>query len=295
MRGAADSFGIVVNFYLRTQPAPESVVNWEFGFDRLLTDVPGAVAAFMQLQDFAQDPATVDRYLSFGLFLDGGLGLRVTGVYMGSLARFQTVIAPKLLGSLPKPPSFSSIKQVGWLESLTMLSGRDELAVPPHGIPDDRHNFFAKSVTSPDRLSEAAITSYFRFICSRGPTAPVAWFSILNLLGGADSQVDIGGPGFSACPSHSSFWIVQNYGSAPRDSPFPKDGVAFVNELNDSMTCMLSRYGAYLNYTDPSLGRDKAHVLYYGEDLYKRLEEVKERLDPDNVFANPQSIGRGLA
>jgi FAD/FMN-containing dehydrogenase len=35
-------------------------------------------------------------------------------------------------------------------------------------------------------------------------------------------------------------------------------------------------------------------TLYYGSN-YPRLVELKEKLDPGNIFANPQSVGSGLA
>ncbi len=103
------------------------------------TGSPGmadAVATFLHLQAFAQDEAVVDRNLSFGLTLGGGGSpapaqktmstcvLRVAGVYMGQPAsRFDEAVVPRMLAGLPLPPARRSIQQVGWIESLAILSG----------------------------------------------------------------------------------------------------------------------------------------------------------------------------
>ncbi len=163
-------------------------------------------------------------------------------------------------------------------------------------------------------LTAETVASYLSFVRDEGgPGTPVAWFSIFNLYGGADSQINAAGkrkdnqdgkcrddefPSAYAC--HDSFWVVQNYGSAPTPEPmspsFPAGGIAFVQGLNDSLTSRMApgSYRAYLNYVDPSLSPDEAHALYFGGRLYEKLAALKDKLDPDNVFANPHSVGRGL-
>jgi len=293
MRGAADSFGIVVHFYLQTQPAPAAVVNWAFQFDNLLDDTPAAVAAFQHIQKLALDPSATDRKLSFGMSFNASLGLHICGVHMGPLERFSAEIAPKMLSGISMSPSSSSAKELDWLQSLTALSGCDELAVPAAGF-NDRHNFAVKSVTTPDSISAATLTSYFTYMREKGRSAPVDWFSIVNLYGGADSQISARGPDFSAYPCRDSLWVAQHYASAPMDTPFPDEGHQYLEGLNEALTRGVSRYGAYLNYVDASLSLEKSHGLYYDTDLCRRLEGLKEKMDPENVFANPQSIGRGL-
>ncbi|KAI0469656.1 hypothetical protein GGR56DRAFT_643841 [Xylariaceae sp. FL0804] len=52
--------------------------------------------------------------------------------------------------------------------------------------------------------------------------------------------------------------------------------------------------GAYAAYVDPTLGpgRDAVNALYYGRRVYEKLRRIKRRLDPLDVFHNPQSVER---
>ncbi|KAK7912011.1 glucooligosaccharide oxidase [Apiospora marii] len=308
MRGAADSFGIVVNFYLETQPAPKQVVRWTFEFGDLIDDVgvQGAVSAMLKLQELMQDGAVVDRYLSFGVNL-GKRRFGLSGVYLGAHKTFAEKIRPALLQCFPKmPEGGSQCKLLEWLENLESQSGGDPLAT---GLTYKGHsNFFAKSVTVPEPgLSAAALTSYFQHIESisapkthaekegdgkEDEEEEVGWFIIIDLYGGADSQINrIPRHGDAAYPHRSSLWVAQHYAFFHENKQFPKSGLVFVEGLNEAMTRhMDGRCAAYINYTDSSLSREQAHALYYGDEVLRRLRAIKRKMDPGNVFAHPQSI-----
>lgn len=70
------------------------------------------------------------------------------------------------------------------------------------------------------------------------------------------------------------------------------EAVPFINNLTHAITSAApdTEFGAYLNYVDPSLSQEEAHRLYYGEELLRRLQDVKRAVDPKNVFWNPQGI-----
>jgi hypothetical protein len=51
-----------------------------------------------------------------------------------------------------------------------------------------------------------------------------------------------------------------------------------------------TRFGGYVNYVDDQLSPAEAHKLYYGT-LYLRLRQMKEKVDPELRFWNPQAIG----
>lgn len=69
LRGAADSFGIVIYFYFQTEPAPSSVVNWSYTLPGMYDSAATSAAVFHKIQDFALNPSFVDRKLAFGYVL----------------------------------------------------------------------------------------------------------------------------------------------------------------------------------------------------------------------------------
>lgn len=177
LRGAADSFGIITTFYLQTQPAPTSVVNWQYAIPGMFTSAATTAAAFTQIQSFALNASIVDQKLGFGVYLDGST-FSISGTYIGDLATFTTTIAPALLSNLPTPSS-SSVKSVDWITSLTLLASPNPLQQPTIGynLHDD---FFAKSVVVPSSspLTTAALESYITYIIQNGVGSASPWFSM---------------------------------------------------------------------------------------------------------------------
>jgi FAD/FMN-containing dehydrogenase len=297
MRGAAPSFGIATNLYLQTQPAPAVTTYFGFSFPGAApaTSIDTAIASFMHLQNMAQNASVTTRDLSFGITL-GTNGFQVRGVHLGSPRDFNNSIAPELLRGLPQPSSPTTVQELDWRSNLEVLNG-GSLVVSTTGPYTARDNFFAKSVAVPEPgFSAAALRSYIAYIANQGanPPAPVSWFAIINLDGGADSQINVRDADFSAYGHRNLMWTVQNYGFVGADETFPDAGIEFMNGLNSAITDVLAdegvQYGAYINYADPTLGADEANRLYYGDGLVSKLKGLKAALDPGNIFAHPQSI-----
>lgn len=249
----------------------------------------------MHLQDMAQNASVTTRDLSFGITL-GTNGFQVRGVYLGSAGDFNNSIAPELLRGLPQPSTPTTVQELDWRANLEVLAG-GSLEVSTTQPYTARDNFFAKSVAIPEPgISAAALRSYITYIANQGanPPVPVSWFAIINLDGGADSQINARDVDFSAYGHRNLMWTVQNYGFVGADETFPEAGIEFMNGLNQAITDVLAdegvQYGAYINYADPTLGADEANRLYYGDELVSKLKRLKAALDPGNIFAHPQSI-----
>lgn len=229
----------------------------------------------------------------YSVYLDGST-FSISGTYFGDLANFTDMIAPALLRGLPTP-SASSIQSVSWIESLTLLAAPQPLAEPTTGynLHDD---FFAKSLVVPTSspLTTAALKSYFAYIIQYGINPPSPWFSIINLYGGPDSQINVPSSSSSAYSDRSALWVLQHYEyTANTALPFPAADFGFVNALNTAITSAMpgTTFGGYVNYVDPSLSPAEAHSTYYDAPTYARLVGIKNEIDPGNLFWNPQSIG----
>lgn len=99
----------------------------------------------------------------------------------------------------------------------------------------------------------------------------------------------------SSSYSHrDKLWLFQ-FSASPylgADTDF-EGPIEFVKGLMGSFTENMekgSEWGRYANYIDSELEREDALGQYFGGSL-GRLRDVKARVDPEDVFWNPQSIG----
>ncbi|KAL9591245.1 MAG: hypothetical protein Q9179_007917, partial [Wetmoreana sp. 5 TL-2023] len=293
LRGAADSFGIVTAFYLQTVPAPPSVVQWSFSIPDMFKTASTSATYFSHIQSFAQNASVVDRNLGIGVYMDGQ-AFSISGTYFGTLDNFNNKIKPELLRTLPTPTS-STAKSITWIESLTELANGQPLQQPTSGY-DLHDDFFAKSLVVPSSapFTTAALTSYFDYIIKNGVNSANPWFSIINLYGGPDSQINAKPSTFSAYSDRTALWVLQHYGyTGNTGAPFPAGIIPFVQGLNNAITSAQPQtvFPGYSNYVDPSLTPQQAHEAYYDAPTYARLLGIKQNVDPGKVFWNPQAIG----
>lgn len=292
MRGAADSLGIITNFYVETQRAPDTVINFGYSISGMYDDKARFVKFVEHLQDYVLHNDHVDRKLSFGIYLDGKK-FNFGGQYFGDAAFFNNTIVPELFSTLGdgtwkgNPGS----QKVDWLKSMELLNG-DKIEIGLERTDYTKHdNFFAKSLTIPEPLgfTEKALQSYHDYIVTKGINPPNPWFSIINLYGGKDSQINVKDTTFAAYKDRYALWVIQHYGN---NEAGKKVDLGFINGLNEAITTAMTDagIGAYLNYIDPTLTREEAIELYYGKELYAKLQVVKKKYDPENIFWNPLSV-----
>ncbi|GAW24090.1 hypothetical protein ANO14919_136700 [Xylariales sp. No.14919] len=285
MRGAADSFGIIVNFYLLTREEPKAVVKWSVDVPTAIKSVKSAVETFAYIQDFVNNAAVVDRYLGIVIFFAHDR-FTIEGTYLGDCAEFHDKIFMPLRQGFPAAEAtHASYRSVDWSSLLQLWAGDGEVEVGPNY--EEHLIFFAKSaVVSHPGLSRDELEGYFTFLLAEGPSTPVDYFVGVQLYGGADSQITA-----HAAPDsyghRDAMWVFQHHGSV-REGEFPDEGIRFIDNLNKALG---PEHGASNNYADPSLQRDEAHKLYYGEKL-AGLAKLKGVLDPRDVFSHPQSIQR---
>lgn len=290
MRGAPESFGIIQSFYLHTEFVPHEVCHWTISIPEVLKDVQMAVRAFRHIQDFAHNEDIVDRRLGMNLCFGPG-NFAIHGSFLGPYDELKDKILPGLESAFRGNVPITDIHKMTWLESAEFLNMDQNIRIN-HEEPYDEHSkFFAKSVIIPEPgFSDATLRSFFQYFLNEGANPPVSYFLMMDLYGGPDSQINTKDLDFSAFPHRDACWVAQIYGYVDNDQGFPSQGLDFVNGMAKAMTKGLRRYGAYSNYTDPSLSREQAHKLYYGDELTHILKVLKRKWDPDNVFAGPHTI-----
>jgi hypothetical protein len=108
IRGAAESFGIVTTFYLRTNQAPEAITYFALQWgDALFKDKSAFTSTFMHIQDFSLNTSIIDSRISYGIYLDGNTTYNLGGTFFGSVPEFNTTILPELLRGIPTPANIT--------------------------------------------------------------------------------------------------------------------------------------------------------------------------------------------
>ena len=303
LRGAAADFAIVHTFHLQTQPAPTEVVNWQYNFNNMFTNAATSAAFMSHIQDFALNSQLVDRRLGLGMYMDGTT-FYISGTYFGTMDDFESRLVPTLLKGLPSP-SWNNTSTKNWIDSLSEFANYAPLQQPLTGY-NQHDDFYAKSVVTPasSPLTVQSMTSYFQYMISHGLPATIgqgnSWFSIMNLYGGPDSQINAVDPSSSAYSDRSALWVIQHYArTSNTNSPFPGTELAFLDGLNGALESTQSSqnggnatFSAYQNYVDSTLTAAQAHELYYGDATYQKLLGIKQAYDPGHVLMNPQSVGQ---
>lgn len=160
IRGAADSIGVITNFYLQTQPAPESVTYFSFEWPKLFEGSrEDFINHFEHFQEFAQNSSVVDDRISFGINSNSSR-FNLGGTFMGSVEEFQTKIQPEFLRGVKKPDTIK-VEKYEWIPYLILMDG-EGIEIPKTGY-DKHDNFFAKSITVPEKdgLSADALGAWY--------------------------------------------------------------------------------------------------------------------------------------
>ncbi|KAJ0103920.1 hypothetical protein J7T55_004245 [Diaporthe amygdali] len=268
-RGAADSFGVILRFHLRTVPAPNEVVLFSYDVEGIVEDVEEATAAFLNVQQVVQDASIIDRDISFGFYIHDGTWT-IWGVFLRDKEHFEGKIAPALLRGFKRP-----VKKFVQNEAFDA--------------------FYAQSVLIPEHtpLTEKVVRDYFEAMRTAEVESSQSWYAVINVHGGPDSQITSVPAEESAYTHREMLWVIQHYGYSSNHLPPLLDSTkAVITRLTRTVRAGVpaSSLGAEPNYHDPDMARDMAHSLHYGEAAMKRLEALKSEIDPTEVFWNPQSI-----
>ena len=298
--GGGGNFGIVTKFWFRDLPeAPGTVYqsglswNWE---DLDYNHFRDILRAFSSFQEAHSGPGTPYS----GLFTSLGLRHRAQGS-LGSGAQY--------IG--PHPEILD--------EFIDHMASNVQVA-PSCGAPDGtvrRDNFAACTSTTPwfdltlgqagggsgttrnkyksaymkGIFPDQQIRAFYRHL-SEGPMPEAEWLTIL--LDGYGGEVNKVAPEATAVAQRDSAFKLQyimGWHGAALDAP----NIAWLQQLYQDVYAATGgepmpnevQDGCYVNYCDADLVNWP--YLYY-KDNYPKLQQVKQRLDPHNIFHHKQSI-----
>lgn len=320
MRGAGHSFGIATTFWGQTFAHPKVLTGVLLIWPELVMDAGRQAAALTHLQNFASNASSgLDRNFQFdvGMVVNHSAGkplVRVfylKGVYLGPVATFNRTVLPELMRGLPTPgsddsgasfiPSTSFIKEYGWAEALIDANYDGPIMYPQPGDPDfvptpDHDKYYTKSLITP-ALPAQALKDLTTWAVANAHDPVVTYYYTMSLQGGYDNQIFL-----ESKEAHTAFrrrnatWVFENTGIAKDlGDSFPPAGISLVEDMTAQVTNAMEEgsYGAYQAYVDSQLTAEEAGTLNYGDELFAKLKVFKMRIDPGNLFSNPQSIPVG--
>ncbi|KAM0329408.1 hypothetical protein ACHAQA_004715 [Verticillium albo-atrum] len=288
LRGAGSSFGIVVEFELKTFAVPEEVswfrIRADFGVDK-----ETALEGFKRFQDFVESglPAELNMRLEL-LNLLGDWDNKLEVLYHGSEADARAVLEP-----LTEPLKLDWDAERTIIGSGNWMDGFEHWADPQPGgsvnvtgpIQLPSQAFFASSLTTkkiPDDSLEAFV-DYWQTIGRE----PRGWFIQIDVHGDATSAVAAVPKEKTSYAHRDKLWLIQfaDLIISPLAQYSFLDG--FMSAITDGMAD--GDWGRYANYIDAELSEEEAVQQYYGDSL-PRLGAIKAAVDPADVFHFPQGI-----
>lgn len=279
IRGAGASFGIVTDFHVHTHPAPGKTVAYTYNVT--IGDPKLQAATFKTWQKLVTDPDLSWKLSS--QFIAFPFGSVITGFYYGTEKEFS---------ALKLETQFSGINEsaidvhivdaaVAVAHDLSELGLELFAGVPTH--------FYSKSLsfTNDTLMTDEGIDAMFQYFgeASRDLSlVGVPWFVIFDLEAGKINEV---APNATAYAFRDTLYFLQSY-AVDLLGIFENQQRDFLDGLNEVVIDHTPGIqGSYPGYVDPFL--PDAQKQYWGENL-ARLEEIKAKRDPNNVFRNPQSV-----
>lgn len=259
---------------MRTHPAPGDIVQYSFEFT-IGDDAAELASVYKKWQDVVTD-LDLDRRFGSELILYSG-GIIITGTFYGTQDEFK---ASKIEQRLPEN---GTLALTDWLGSLTELAEKEALY-----LSDIHTNFYSKSLglRREDALTEDNATALFEYVHGLDK-GTLLWFIIFDATGGAVADVPLNTTGYA---HRDKVMFYQSY--AIDLFELSDTTRSFLTDFHDKLTSFLpaaaTGRGTYPGYVDLYISGIPQEQYWVGN--LPRLEDVKSKWDPNDVFHNPQSV-----
>ena len=264
--GGGGNFGIVTRLVFRTHPAGNVAtysLEWPWG------DAKRVVQAWQSLAPHAPDGLSSVLNVNAAAGSTGSPHITSAGQFFGSELALRSLLDP--LVTAGTPTRFTTATRT-FLGAAHYWAGGD----------GGRATFAAKSSICNRPLTAAGIDALLNQLELRRNTGTGSGIVLLDSWGGAISRVPKNRTAFVHRNALFSLQYLAYWSAAAPAAP----NTAWLRRAYAAMRPYVSPF-AYQNYIDPELANWQ-HA-YYGTNL-PRLQRIKRRYDPQNVFHSRQSI-----
>lgn len=280
-QGAGGSYGVITEFVMRTHPDPGKVVQYSYVYS---FGGPEHLAKVFKLwQDVVTDPSLDRRFGSELTFHT--LGAMISGTFYGTKQEFED---SGILNKLPHGGKGNYVV-TSFLGSLATRAEHAAVRLSNMPVP-----FYSKSLgfKADEILSYEAILRISRFVDTAYKRTPL-WFIIFSATGAAVSDVPMNATAYA---HRDKIIFYESYVIGPPLIPggLPASDRQFLADFHEVVQAELPGGGdsfqrTYPGYVDRSLPDGLAQAYYWGSNL-PRLEQIKRKWDPVDMFHNPQSV-----
>ncbi len=301
--GGGGNFGIITKFWFKDlpeAPGPVKTIGLSWDWEKLSYDAfRDLVRAFSLFQEEHRAPGTPfsNLYTSMGLRHRSGGRLGVSAQYIGDQPEILEVFIDHMQSKVRVQPSCYAAdgsEKTSNFASCIQTTPWFDLTLRQAGGGDRTTRMKYKSTYMKRAFPDRQIKVLYRFL-SEDPPPEANWFTLLlDAYGGEVNRIAADATAIPQRDSAFKLQYILGWKSEEQDKVSIEWLQRFYREMHadtggEPMPNDVQD-GCYVNYCDVDL--KNWQYLYYKEN-YLKLQKVKTRLDPHNIFYHAQSIEPG--